>query len=63
MEAPRLTGKKRFRPLTRWAGAPLLVLQVEETYTHCEWVSGAADTERCVRWRDATLEDVSVKRG
>lgn len=51
-----LTGRTRYRTRSRWFGPPLLVLQVEFTYTHTTAHYDHDDTA----WRDARVEDLPI---
>lgn len=53
-----LTGRTRYRTRSRWFGPPLLVLQVEFTYTHTTAHYDHDDTA----WRDARVEDLPISR-
>jgi hypothetical protein len=57
----KLTGRKRYRiekPLFR---KPRLVLQLEETGRETEFLGGYIEHYTVNRWRDATVEDLSVE--
>jgi len=55
----KLTGKQRFRTLTRW-GKQYIVLQVEEAGLRPDYVGGMIEMVDCRVWRDALLEDLTI---
>jgi len=55
----KLTGKQRFRTLTRW-GKQYIVLQVEEIGTVPDAYGSHVEMMDVRVWRDATLEDLTI---
>lgn len=51
------TGRKRYR--RGWFGK--LILQIEETFDRWDSLGGDIDCRRVKRWRDATVDDISLE--
>lgn len=61
-----LTGRTRYRILTRWVKEPVLVLQVEEHATGVHYSQNDIDcrglTVDRTYWRDASIEDMTTEK-
>lgn len=55
------TGNFRCRTQRRFFGAPLLVVQIEETGYFVDCIAGQIDGQDVTRWRDARVEDLPFK--
>lgn len=55
----KLTGRSRYAHYKSFLGTPKLVLQVEEEFLHTENCGTYVDSRTAVRWRDATVADLS----
>ena len=56
----KLTGRTRMRVAKKWFNDHMLVIQVEEEYSHAENFGSYIDVERRTRWRDARVTDIKT---